>query len=249
MIMKMISTLGDYCLLTIKVFQKPQKWKIFKKNILREINDLGVNSVGLVSFLAFFVGAIVAIQMYNNFDASAFPIPNEYVGYATKVVLILEFCPTIISIILAGKVGSYVASSIGTMRITEQIDALEIMGINTPSYLILPKIIASLICNVILIMLSLVIGVFGGYVAGIVTGKWTAMEYIKGLQAPSPDFFIWYCLIKTFIFAFFIASISSYYGYSVKGGSLNVGTNSTLAVVWTTVCILISDLLLTQLLL
>lgn len=247
--MKMISNIGEYSLIMLRVFQKPQKRRILRKNIMREINDLGINSVGLVIFLSFFMGAIVAIQMYNNFKASSFPIPDFYVGYATKVILILEFCPTIISIILAGKVGSFIASSIGTMRVTEQIDALEVMGVNTPSYLIFPKVIASLIFNLVLIMISIVIGIFGGYIAGVATGKWADADYIKGLQNPSPDFFIYYCFIKTFVFAFLIATIPSFYGYTVKGGSLEVGRNSTLAVVWTTVSIIIMDLILTQLLL
>lgn len=247
--MGMISNIGAYSFLMTRVFKKPQKRKIFRKNLLREINDLGVNSVGLVAFTSFFVGAVVAIQMYNNFKTSSFPIPDYYVGYATKVVLILEFCPTIISVVLAGKVGSFIASSIGTMRVTEQIDALEIMGVNSPSYLILPKVVASLFFNVILIMISLLMGILGGYFAGSFSGSWAPVDYVQGLQMASPDFFIYYCFIKTIVFAFIIATVPSYYGYTVKGGSLEVGRNSTSAVVWTTVLIIITNLMLTQLLL
>ncbi|MGM5631682.1 ABC transporter permease [Apibacter raozihei] len=247
--MGMISNIGSYSLLMVRVFKKPQKRRIFRKSLLREINDLGINSVGLVAFTSFFVGAVVAIQMFNNFKTSSFPIPDYYVGYATKVVLILEFCPTIISIVLAGKVGSFIASSIGTMRVTEQIDALEIMGVNTPSYLILPKVVASLFFNLILIMISITMGILGGYYAGDLTGSWASVDYLQGLQMASPDFFIYYCFIKTLVFAFMIATVPSFYGYYVKGGSLEVGHNSTQAVVWTTVLIIITNLMLTQLLL
>lgn len=247
--MGMISNIGRFALLMRRVFQKPQKWSIFKKSLMREINDLGLNSLGLVLFTSFFVGAVVAIQMYNNFKTSTFPIPLYYVAYATKNVLILEFCPTIISVVLAGKVGSFIASSIGTMRVTEQIDALEVMGVNSPSYLILPKVIATIFFNVILIMISLLAGILGGYFAGAATQNWAEIDYITGLKMPIPTFFIYYCFIKTVCFAFYIATIPSFYGYYVKGGSLEVGRNSTQAVVWTTVLIIITNLVLTQILL
>lgn len=144
---------------------------------MREIYDLGVNSFGLVVFTSAFVGAVVAIQMFNNFDASSFPIPAPFVGYATKAVLILEFSPTIISLILAGKVGSYIASSIGTMRVSEQIDALDIMGVNSANLLILPKILACIIFNPLLIALSMVVGIGGGYAAGELTGNWIRFRF------------------------------------------------------------------------
>ena len=187
--------------------------------------------------------------MFNNFSASSFPIPNSFIGYATKVVLILEFSPTIISVILAGKVGSYIASSIGTMRVTEQIDALDIMGVNSPNFLILPKIIASVIFNPLLIAISIAVGIWGGYIAGIATGNWTKADYITGIQMYMPSYFIWYAFLKTAVFAFLIATIPAYFGYNVKGGSLEVGRASTQAVVWTMVSVIIMDLLLTQMLL
>ena len=143
--LKLLSAIGQYFLLLGKVIQKPQKRQVFFKLLMREINDLGVNSFGLTLFTSIFVGAVIAIQMYNNFRNSSIPIPAPVIGYATKVVLILEFSPTIISVILAGKVGSYITSSIGTMRVTEQIDALDIMGVNSANFLILPKILASVI--------------------------------------------------------------------------------------------------------
>ena len=247
--LKVFSIFGAYILLLGKVLRKPQKTKVFFKLFMREIYDLGVNSFGLVLFTSLFVGAVVAIQMYNNFKTASIPIPLTYIGHATKVVLILEFAPTIISVILAGKVGSYIASSIGTMRVTEQIDALDIMGINSPNFLILPKIIACLIFNPLLIAISIVFGIGGGYIAGILTGNWTTADYITGIQMYMPNLFIYYAFAKTIVFAFVIATVPSYFGYFVKGGSLEVGRASTQAVVWTMVFIIISELILTQLIL
>ena len=246
MFKKLLNEIGAYFLLLSKTLKRPQKMSVFGKLFMREINDLGVNSFGLVLFTSIFVGAVVAIQMYNNFDASSFPIPNAFIGYATKVVLILEFAPTIISVILAGKVGSYIASSIGTMRVTEQIDALDIMGVNSPNFLILPKILASIVFNPLLIAISIVFGVWGGYLAGVATGNWSKADYITGIQMYMPQHFIWYAFFKTAVFAFLIATIPAYFGYNVKVGSLEVGRASTQAVVWTIVAIIIMNLILTQ---
>ncbi|MCW1964243.1 MULTISPECIES: ABC transporter permease [Chryseobacterium] len=249
MLKKFFTAVGEYMILLGKSLRKPQKMRVFWKLFMREINDLGVNSFGLVIFTSIFVGAVVAIQMFNNFDASSFPIPPSFVGYATKAVLVLEFAPTIISLILAGKVGSYIASSIGTMRVSEQIDALDIMGVNSPNFLILPKIIACMLFNPLLIAISIVFGIGGGYIAGILTGNWTENDYIVGIQMYMPNLFIYYAFSKTIVFAFIIATVPSYFGYFVKGGSLEVGRASTQAVVWTMVFIIISELILTQLIL
>ena len=246
MLKRLFESVGEYFLLLGKVLTKPQKRNVYLKLLVREFYDLGVNSFGLVLFTSFFVGAVVAIQMFNNFSASSFPIPNSFIGYATKVVLILEFSPTIISVILAGKVGSYIASSIGTMRVTEQIDALDIMGVNSPNFLILPKILASVIFNPLLIAISIVFGIWGGYLAGLATGNWSKADYITGIQMYMPQHFIWYALFKTAVFAFLIATIPAFFGYNVKGGSLEVGRASTQAVVWTIVSIIITNLILTQ---
>jgi len=249
MLKRFFESIGEYFLLLGKAISRPQKRNVYLKLLVREFYDLGVNSFGLVLFTSFFVGAVVAIQMFNNFDASSFPIPNSFVGYATKTVLILEFSPTIISVILAGKVGSYIASSIGTMRVTEQIDALDIMGVNSPNFLILPKIVASVVFNPILIAISIVVGIWGGYIAGWATGSWTTADYITGIQMYMPSYFIWYAFLKTAVFAFLIATIPAYFGYNVKGGSLEVGRASTQAVVWTMIAVIIMNLLLTQMLL
>ncbi|MBW8362355.1 MAG: ABC transporter permease [Kaistella sp.] len=249
MLKELFTRMGEYIILLGKIIKRPQKISVFLKMLMREINDLGVNSFGLVIFTSIFVGAVVAIQMFNNFQASSFPIPTSFVGYATKAVLVLEFSPTIISLILAGKVGSYIASSIGTMRVTEQIDALDIMGVNSPNFLILPKIIACLIFNPLLIAISIVFGIGGGYLAGMLTGSWSKADYINGIQMYMPNLFVIYAFAKTIVFAFLIASIPAYFGYNVKGGSLEVGRASTQAVVWTMVFIILSELILTQLIL
>lgn len=249
MIKKFLTAFGEYLIIIGKSLKMPQKRSMFFRAFFQEINDLGVNSFGLVVFASVFVGAVTAIQMFNNFDASDFPIPPAFVGYATKAVLVLEFSPTIISLVLAGKVGSYIASSIGTMRVSEQIDALDIMGVNSSNFLILPKILASIIFNPLLIALSIVVGIGGGYLAGVFTGNWTTGDYVNGIQMYMPNLFFYYAFIKTIVFAFIIATVPAYFGYTVKGGSLEVGRASTQAVVWTMVFIIISELLLTQMIL
>lgn len=244
--MKLIENIGSYFMLMGKVFSKPQKWSVFWKLTVREIYDLGVNSLGIVTFISTFMGAVVAIQMAQNFQGSAIPVPDAYIGYATKVVLVLEFAPTIMSLILVGKVGSYIASSIGTMRVTEQIDALDVMGINSANFLILPKIIACVFFNALLVMVSIGFGLLGGYYIGVFTQLWSAADFITGLQMNMATKLFVYTFVKTMVFAFVIATIPAYYGYNVKGGSLEVGRSSTTAVVWTSVTIIVINLILTQ---
>lgn len=229
-----------------KVFSKPQKLSVFWKLTVREIYDLGVNSLGIVTFISTFMGAVVAIQMAKNFQGASIPVPDAYIGYATKVVLVLEFAPTIMSLILVGKVGSYIASSIGTMRVTEQIDALDVMGINSANFLILPKIIACVFFNPLLVMISIGFGLLGGYYIGVFTKLWSAADFITGLQMNMATKLFVYTFLKTMVFAFVIATIPAYYGYKVKGGSLEVGRSATTAVVWTSVAIIVINLILTQ---
>jgi len=233
-------------MLLAKVFSKPQKLKVFWKLTIREIWDLGVNSIGIMTFISTFMGAVVAIQMAQNFQGADIPVPDTYIGYATKVVLVLEFAPTIMSLILVGKVGSYIASSIGTMRVTEQIDALDVMGINSPNFLILPKIIACVFFNPILVMISIGFGLIGGHLIGVSTKMWSEADFITGLQMQMATKLYVYTFIKTMVFGFVIATIPAYYGYNVKGGSLEVGRSSTTAVVWTSVTIIVINLILTQ---
>ena len=208
-----IEAIGKYFLLLGDSFKLPKNWRVYHKLIIRELNDLGFNSLGLVAFLSLFMGAVLAIQMYQNFKGAAFPIPDAYVGYATKVVLVLEFSSTIICIILAGKVGSFIASSIGTMRVTEQIDALEVMGVNASNFLILPKIIASLLFYPVLLMVSITMGILGGYLVGAITGQWSTVDFVEGLQMDFDTWFYTYTLIKMEVFAFVIATIPAYFGF------------------------------------
>lgn len=244
-----ITNIGKYFQLLLEVIKKPKKTKVYSKLIVRELYDLGVNSVGLVAVLSIFMGAVLALQLYQNFKSAAMPIPDYYVGYATKVVVVLEFSSTIICIILAGKVGSYIASSIGAMRVTEQIDALEVMGVNSASFLILPKIIASLLFYPILLMISISMCLFGGYLIGDISGMWSSVDFVTGLQMSFKNWFFVYSFIKMEVFAFIIATIPAFYGYNVKGGSLEVGRSSTTAVVWTCIVLIITNLILTNVLL
>ena len=241
-----LRSVGQYFMLLGATFSKPESFKEYRKAFSRDIFLLGVNSYGIVSVISLFVGAVVTIQTSYNLDDPL--IPPYYIGLATRESIILEFSPTIISLILAGKVGSNIASTLGSMRVSEQIDALEVMGVNSASYLILPKIISLVFFNPILIILSMGLGVFGGYLASLM-GVMAPTDYIQGIQLEFNGYYITYALIKTVVFAFLITSISAFYGYYVKGGAIEVGANATKAVVSSSVAIIVSNYLLTQLLL
>lgn len=230
-----------------QVFKSPQKRSVFRELIFKEIEDLGISSIGIVAFISFFVGGVVVIQTALNLESPL--TPRYLIGYASRESLILEFSPTLISIILAGKVGSFIASSIGTMRVTEQIDALEVMGINSLNHLVLPKIIANVFFYPFVIIISITLGIIGGWVAGNITGLVSSTDYLTGIRADFEPFHITYSLIKTSIFAFIIATIPAYHGYYVKGGAIEVGKASTRAVVWTSVVIIVLNYILTQMLL
>jgi phospholipid/cholesterol/gamma-HCH transport system permease protein len=245
--MNYVEHVGKYFSMLKQVFKKPQKNTVFKEMVFREIEDLGLKSLGIIMFISFFVGGVVAIQTALNVDSPF--IPKYLIGFATKRSMILEFAPTFMSIILAGKVGSYITSSIGTMRVTEQIDALEVMGINSLNYLVLPKIIAALFFYPMLVILAMFLGILGGYVAGLLTDMFFTEDFIYGIQLDFNPYFIKYALIKTLVFAFVIATIPAYHGYYVKGGSLEVGRASTQAVVWTSIVIILLNYFLTQMLL
>ncbi len=245
--MKSLHSIGKYFLMLGQVFRKPQKRGIFKDNVFKEIEELGLKSIGIVAFISFFVGGVVAIQTGLNVDNPW--IPKYLIGFATKRSIILEFAPTFMSVILAGKVGSYITSSMGTMRVTEQIDALEVMGVNTLNHLVLPKIIATVFFYPFIIALAMILGIFGGWVAGELTGLYSVDDYVDGIRLDFKPYLIRYALIKTMVFAFLIATIPSFYGYYVKGGSIEVGKASTKAVVWTSVVIIVFNYFLTQMLL
>jgi len=245
--MKFLFHFGRYLGLLRLAFQRPQKQSIYFRQILVEMDKLGLASVGIVAIISVFMGAVLAIQMAFNIDTPL--IPSYTIGFVTRQSVELEFAPTIISLILAGKVGSRIASELGTMRVTEQIDALEIMGINPATYLILPKIVASMIINPFLIAMSMILAVGGGWLAGIFTGLFPSAEYIYGIQSFFHMYDLFYAMIKTIVFAFLIASISAYSGYYTKGGALEVGEASTNGVVYSSIAIIFMNLILTQLLL
>ena len=230
-----------------RVFGKPEKYSIYRDRIFEEINILGIGSLGIVAIISVFIGAVITIQSAFNFSNPLVPV--YAVGVAVRDSMILEFSPAIISLILAGKIGSSIASEIGTMRITEQIDALEIMGINSASYLIQPKVIAAMLFSPVLVIFSLFLGILGGYVFGVLSGVVTSYEFILGVTYQFKPFNVTYALIKGVVFAFIIASVPAYHGFYTKGGSLEVGKSSTKGVVYSSILILAFDLILTQLLL
>jgi len=240
--------LGKYFFMIRAIFRKPEKWSIYWRQFIVEVNSLGLGSLGIVSIISVFMGAVITIQSAYNFTSAWIPI--YAVGLATRQGIILEFAPTIISLILAGKVGSSVASELGTMRVTEQIDALEVMGINSRGYLILPKVVASMFINPVLVIISMFLGMLGGWVFGIMTGVITSYEYIYGIQYEFKPFAVTYALIKTVVFAYIITSVSAYFGYytDTTGGALEVGKSSTTAVVASSILILVFNFILTQLL-
>ncbi len=217
-----------------------------RKLIFQDIQDLIIGSLGIVAFLSFFVGGVVSIQTALNIESPL--IPKNLVGFATRQSVILEFAPTFMCIILAGKVGSYITSSIGTMRVTEQIDALEVMGINSVNYLVFPKIISMLLLPFV-INISMFLGILGGYTATLYGGFSNSADFIEGIQMDFKPFHVTYAFVKTLIFAVVLATIPSYHGYFMKGGALEVGKAATVAFVWTSIVIIVLNYIVTQLLL
>jgi phospholipid/cholesterol/gamma-HCH transport system permease protein len=244
---KFLTQIGLYFLLLKKIFSKPEKPSIYYRQTMREFVYLGLASIGILSIISFFMGAVVTLQTAYNMENPIFP--TYLIGLGCRDSIILEFSSTVAALILAGKVGSNIASEIGTMRVTEQIDALEIMGVNSASYLILPKIIATLLFNPFLTLICIVVGIFGGWVAGTLSGVVTSENFIYGIQYAFIPYYITYSMIKTVFFAFIISSVSAFQGYYVEGGSLEVGRASTKAVVYSSVIILLFNVILTQLLL
>lgn len=226
-------------------FMKPSKFKVLKKLIFKEINDLIIESIPIVVILSFFIGGVVAIQTALNLSSPL--LSKTLIGFATRQSVILEFAPTFMSIIMAGKVGSYITSSIGTMRVTEQIDALEVMGINPINYLIFPKIIAMLFYPFV-ITIAMFIAIFGGYLAMAFAGI-PSEAFITGIQMDFIPFHIFYSYVKTLLFAFILATVPSYHGFYMRGGALEVGKASTTSFVWTSIIIIIVNFIVTQLLL
>jgi phospholipid/cholesterol/gamma-HCH transport system permease protein len=229
------------------VLRKPRKTPIFWKMFMDEVQYIGINSIPIVALMSTFIGAVISLQTASNMDSPL--LPDYTVGYITQSSVILEFSPTIISLILAGKVGSNIASEIGTMRITEQIDALEIMGVNSLNHLILPKVLAAVVYFPVLVIFSMILAMIGGFVALVVSDLQSTETYVLGLRSFFDVSNITYALTKTVAFGFIIVSISSFYGYYVKGGSLDVGKASTKSVVVSSVVILIANFIITKLML
>lgn len=244
---KSISTFGKYVLFMCDVFGRPPRWKVMWQRIIFEINKLGVDSIPLVIIISLFIGSVITIQMKLNVSSPL--IPAYSVGLATRDIVLLEFSNSILCLILAGKVGSNIASEIGTMRVTEQIDALDIMGVNSASFLVFPKVIAFIFFMPVLVAFCIFTSILGGYFVAVFTDIISVQRYNYGIQALFSEWYVWYGFIKSLFFAYIIASVSSFYGYYVKGGALEVGKASTNAVVSSSILILLLDVVLTKLLL
>ena len=242
-----LASFGRYCIFMRRVFSLPDRWGVTTKRFIAEVSKLGLDSIPLVIIISLFIGAVIAIQMQLNIASPL--IPAYTVGLATRDIVLLEFSNSILCLILAGKVGSNIASEIGTMRVTEQIDALEIMGVNSGNFLVFPKIAAFIFFIPFLVIISIFMAFIGGYAVALFTDIITVSRYVYGLHALFNEWYVWYGLIKSLVFAFIISSVSSYFGYYVNGGALQVGRASTNAVVTSSILILLFDVLLTKLLL
>ncbi len=243
---KFLTSFGRYLQLMGRTFSRPERMRMFFKQYLKEMEQLGVDSIGIVLLISFFIGAVICIQIKLNIQSAW--MPHWVSGYVTREIMLLEFSSSIMCLILSGKVGSNIASELGTMRTTQQIDALEIMGVNPASYLILPKILGLVTIMPLLVVFSTVSGVVGAYATAYIGHIITASDLTAGMQHDFTQWFFWMGVIKSLFFAFVIASVSSFYGYTVEGGSIEVGKASTNAVVSCSMLILFSDLFLTQIL-
>lgn len=245
-IIKYLTIFGRYLILMGRTFSRPERMRMFGKQYIKEMSSLGVNSIGIVLLISFFIGAVICIQMKLNIQSPW--MPRWVSGYTTREILLLEFSSSIMCLILAGKVGSNIASELGTMRVTQQIDALEIMGVNPACYLILPKIIGLITIMPFLVVFSSATGILGAYATAVIGNVLSPDDLTLGLQHQFNPWFMWMSIIKSLFFAFIISSVSSFCGYTVEGGSVEVGKASTNAVVSSSVLILFSDVFLTELL-
>ncbi len=243
---KYLNILGRYLILMGRAFSRPERMRMFLKQYSKEMSALGVDSIGIVLLISFFIGAVICIQMKLNIQSPW--MPRWVSGYTTREIMLLEFSSSIMCLILAGKVGSNIASELGTMRVTQQIDALDIMGVNSACYLILPKILGLITLMPFLVIFADVMGIIGAYATAYIGHILPPDDLTLGLQHSFNSWFVWMSLIKSTVFAFIIASVSSFCGYTVEGGSVEVGKASTSAVVNSSIIILFSDVFLTQLL-
>ena len=246
LIFKWLNTFGKYLMLMGRTFSRPERMRMFLKRYVKEMSQLGVDSIGIVLLISFFIGAVICIQIKLNVQSPW--MPHWVSGYVTREIMLLEFSSSIMCLILSGKVGSNIASELGTMRVTQQIDALEIMGINSASYLILPKTLGLITIMPFLVIFSAATGIVGAYATAYLGHIKTPTDLTAGIQHHFNPWFMWMSIIKGIFFAFIISTVSSYMGYTVKGGSVEVGKASTDAVVSSSVLILFSDVFLTQML-
>ena len=246
LITKFLNAFGRYLILMGRTFSRPERMRMFMKQYMKEMVQLGVDSIGIVLLISFFIGAVICIQIKLNIQSPWMPLWVS--GYVTREIMLLEFSSSIMCLILSGKVGSNIASELGTMRTTQQIDALEIMGVNPASFLILPKIVGLITIMPLLVIFSTFSGIIGAVSYTHLTLPITPSDLTSGLQHSFTQWFFWMGVIKSLFFAFIISSVSSFYGYNVEGGSIEVGKASTNAVVSCSMLILFSDLFLTQLL-
>ncbi len=244
--MRIFNEIGSYFLLMYRVFSRPEKSRIYWRQLLLEIEKLGINSLAIVAIISVFMGGIITLQLTYNMSNPL--MPSYLIGLGNRDTLILEFSCTVLSLMMAGKVGSNIASEIGSMRVTEQIDSLELMGVNSAAFLILPKIVAVVLMSPILFILSVFCGIIGGLIAGPLSGVVTVAQYMGGIRTMFVPFYVTFSILKTLVFGFLIATVPAFQGFYVQGGALEVGKASTRSVVSTSILILFFDLILTQLL-
>ena len=237
--MKFFNHFGRYLLLIKGMFSRPENAKVYWKEFMHQCSDIGAGSLGIVSIISVFMGAVSAVQ--TAYQLTSPLIPASTIAQIVRDTVILEFAPTLVSIVLAGVVGSKIASELGNMRVSEQIDALEIMGINTKSYLVMPKVAAALLTIPMLVVIAMVLGIWGGRLAGAASGILSTDTYDRGLNENFMPFNVTFALIKSYTFAFIISTIPAYYGYYVKGGALEIGRSSTTSVVVSCILILLAD--------
>jgi len=245
--MVILSEIGKYILMIKGMFSKPENWKMYWKEFMHQCSEIGIGSLGIVAIISFFIGAVSAIQTAYQLVSPLIPLST--ISQIVRDTVILEFAPTLVSIVLAGVVGSKIAGELGNMRVSEQIDALEIMGINTKAYLVLPKILAAIVVIPMLIVIAMILGIWGGRIAGSMSGILSGDVFDKGLREGFNPYNVFFSLVKAYVFAYLISSIPAYYGYNVRGGALEIGRASTKAVVVSCIMILIADYVLSALLL
>lgn len=247
MLIRLLEVIGNYFIFLGKVFRRPEKWTIFFKKLLHEIDAMGVGSLLIVAIVSVAMGSVITIQTALQVESNW--IPDWTLGFTVRTSVVMELCPTIISLLLVGNLGSRITSEIGSMRVTEQIDALEVMGINSASYLVLPKIIASVIVNPLLIIISIFCALFGGYITVLLTHVTSAFHFIDGLTSFFRMYDVYYALTKTFVFAFVMSSVASFYGYKIEGGALELGQANTQGIVVASFIILVLNLVITNIML